>query len=178
VGSSSGAVWKHQRTFTISKLRDFGFGKRSFESSIMEEIEMFMNLMESYKGAPFDIANIIQTSMSNNVMSITVGRRFDYNDEKFTNFVNLINENFKSPAFRGPLNFLPFLGKLPGDLFGAKQLEANANKLFDFFRNEMDEHEQTLDENNIRDFIDVYLLQIKQEANTGGNKIYTGTYIR
>jgi hypothetical protein len=59
VGSSSGAVWKHQRTFTISKLRDFGFGKRSFESSIMEEIEMFMNLMESYKGAPFDIANII-----------------------------------------------------------------------------------------------------------------------
>jgi hypothetical protein len=49
---------------------------------------------------------------------ITVGRRFDYNDEKFTNFVNLINENFKSPAFRGPLNFLPFLGKLPGDLFG------------------------------------------------------------
>jgi hypothetical protein len=41
----------------------------------------------------------------------------------------------------------------------------------------MDEHEQTLDENNIRDFIDVYLLQIKQEANNGGNKIYTGTYI-
>jgi hypothetical protein len=43
--SSSGIEWKHQRTFALSKLRDFGFGKRSFESSIMEEIKIFLDLL-------------------------------------------------------------------------------------------------------------------------------------
>ena len=42
-----------------------------------------------------------------------------------------------------------------------------------FFRNEIEEHKLTLDENNIRDFIDVYLVQIK-EQQASGSHIYTG----
>jgi cytochrome P450 family 2 subfamily U polypeptide 1 len=64
-------------------LRGFGFGKRSFESRIMEEIEAFLELLSSYKREPFDLTGILNTSMANNVMSITIGRRFDYDDPDF-----------------------------------------------------------------------------------------------
>lgn len=169
--SSSGSEWKHQRTFALSKLRDFGFGKRSFESRILEELEIFLSLLNSYEGQPFDISDILQTSMSNNVMSIAVGRRFDYDDAKFKHFVHLLEENITHAAATGPMNFVPLLAKLPGDLFSGQLLQRNADLTFDFFRNEIKEHKQTLDDNNIRDFIDGYLVQIKEQPS--GSNIYT-----
>lgn len=111
--------------------------------------------------------------MSNNVMTITVGRRFDYDNVKFKHCVRLLNENITNAASTGPLNVVPFLAKLTGDLFIGKLLQRNADLTFDFFRNEIEEHKLTLDENNIRDFIDVYLVQIKEQQASGSN-IYTG----
>lgn len=139
----------------------------------MEELETFLALLNSYEGEPFDISDIIQTSMSNNVMSITVGRRFDYDDLKFKHFLRLLSENITNAAATGPLNFVPFLAKLPGDLFNANLLQRNADLTFDFFRTEIKEHKLTLDENNIRDFIDGYLVQIKEQQASESN-IYTG----
>ena len=104
-------------------------------------------------------------------MAITVGRRFDYDDVKFKHFVRLLNENITNAASTG--NVVPFLAKLTGDLFIGKLLQRNADLTFDFFRNEIEEHKLPLDENSIRDFIDVYLVQIKEQQASGGN-IYTG----
>jgi cytochrome P450 family 2 subfamily U polypeptide 1 len=171
--SSSGIEWKHQRTFALSKLRDFGFGKRSFESRIMEEIKIFLDLLESYNGEPFDISKIIQTSMSNNIMSITIGRRFDYDDPNFKYFVQLLHETVTNAAFAGPLNFIPFLAKIPGDPFRGNRMKQIADQIFDFFRGYISEHEQTLDSNNIRDFIDVYLTEMKENKNSE-NSFFTG----
>jgi len=36
---TDGPFWVEQRRFTLRHLRDFGFGKRSMEEFIMEEIE-------------------------------------------------------------------------------------------------------------------------------------------
>ena len=49
----------------------------------MEEIEAFLELLSSYKREPFDLTGILNTSMANNVMSITIRRRFDYDDPDF-----------------------------------------------------------------------------------------------
>lgn len=95
-------------------------------------------------------------------MAITVGRRFEYDDPQFQHFVYLLNENAKNSALSGPLNFAPFLKKIPGDPFGAKKISNNVRETFQFFRNEIAEHKKTFDENNIRDFIDVYLNEIKR----------------
>ncbi|CAG2253589.1 unnamed protein product [Mytilus edulis] len=164
--SASGPSWKHHRTFALSKLRDFGFGKRSFESNIHEELEIFLNELEKYDEQAFDISEIIHTSMSNIVMAITLGRRFDYKDPEFSYFVQLLNENFNNAAVLGPVNFIPILEKLPIDIFGAKQMSKNAERCNAFLQNEINEHEKTLDENNIRDFIDAYLVELRQERDT------------
>lgn len=112
-------------------------------------------------------------------MSITVGRRFEYDDPKFRYFVNLLDEVNNTAALSGALNFIPILEKLPGDPFGAKRILEVANEFFDnFFGEELKEHRETLDENNIRDFIDAYLVQMKtvepsNEYYTGKNRITT-----
>ncbi|XP_063420227.1 cytochrome P450 2C31-like [Mytilus trossulus] len=172
--SASGSSWKQQRAFAVSKLRDFGFGKRSFESSVSEEVEQLCNLVNSFNGKSFDISGIIHTSISNNVMSITVGRRFDYDDPKFQQFVYLLNENAKNSALVGPLNFAPFLRKIPGDPFGAKQISNNVRETFKFFRTEINEHEKTLDTDNLRDFIDIYLKEIKNQEEEENSEFTAG----
>lgn len=171
--SASGKAWKQQRSFVLSTLRSFGFGKRNFESGISEEVESFVNLLTGYKEKEFDISTIIHTSLSNNVMSITIGRRFDYDDPTFKYFVHLLIDNANNSAFAGPLNFAPFLKKIPGDPFGARRISNNVRQTFEFFRKEIKEHEISLDENEVRDFIDAYLKEIKLQE-TGGNTDFSG----
>jgi hypothetical protein len=80
-------------------------------------------------------------------MSITVGRRFDYDDPNFKYFVQLLHETVTNAAFAGPLNFIPFLAKIPGDPFRGNRMKQIAEQIFAFFRGYISEHEQTLDSN-------------------------------
>ncbi|XP_071120337.1 cytochrome P450 2E1-like [Mytilus edulis] len=165
--SSNGANWKVQRSFTISKLRQFGFGKRSFESSIIEELKPFLNWIQSYNGQPFALDSILNASTVNSLMQIVVGKRFEYNDEKYCEFLKIINEIATSPALTGPVNFLPWLAKLPGDFLGIKADTVKFDKQIDYFKSEVEEHKKSFDQDNIRDFIDVYLKEMQiQDQNT------------
>ncbi|XP_076087525.1 cytochrome P450 2E1-like [Mytilus galloprovincialis] len=163
--ASNGTTWRQQRTFAHLKLRDFGFGRRSFESSISEEVDIFLKYLEDLKGKPFDVSEKLNISVSNNVMSIIIGRRFDYDDPKFKYFIGLLTANFKNAALAGPLYFFPILAKLPGDMFGAKKIVDISVKLRQFYRDEIAEHKASFDENNIRDFTDAYLKEIALHKN-------------
>ena len=105
-------------------------------------------------------------------MAITVGRRFDYDDVHFKYFVDLLERNIKDKVFNGILNFAPFLQYLPGDLFGGKRIQKAIDEILAFLNEEIEEHERTLDENNARDFIDVYLTEMKQ--NKTKENVFTG----
>lgn len=163
--ASNGTTWRQQRTFAHLKLRDFGFGRRSFESRISEEVDIFLKYLDDLKGKPFDVSEKLNISISNNVMSIIIGRRFDYDDPKFKYFIGLLTANFKNAALAGPLYFFPILAKLPGDMFGAKKIVDISVKLRQFYRDEIAEHKASFDENNIRDFTDAYLKEIALHKN-------------
>ena len=172
--SSSGSNWKHQRSFALAKLRGFGFGKKHFESSIMEEIEAFLKLLSSYKRGPFDLTGILNTSMANNVMSITIGRRFDYDDPEFNRFLDVLNDVVSNPAVSGPVNFVPLLSKIPGDPFAVAPVTKKMDILFDYFRKEIKEHIETLDDCNIRDFTDAYVKEMKKHEASDSTSYYSG----
>lgn len=172
--SSSGSNWKHQRSFALAKLRGFGFGKRSFESRIMEEIEAFLELLGSYKREPFDLTGILNTSMANNVMSITIGRRFDYDDPEFARFIEIMNDIVSNPSLAGPVNFVPSLSKIPGDPFRITPITKKVDMLFDYFRKQIKEHKETIDDCNIRDFTDAYIKEIKKDETFNSTPDYSG----
>ncbi|VDI80749.1 cytochrome P450, family 2, subfamily J [Mytilus galloprovincialis] len=166
IPSASGRLWKEHRTFALNKLKSFGFGKRNFESRIIEEVEVFLDSLKGFKENPVDLRDIINISISNNVMSIVIGRRFDYDDPKFKYYIDLLGHNFRNLEVAGVLAFLPeIFTKIPGDPFGAHKLDDLSAKTREFYINEVKEHKEHFDDNNINDFIDAFIKEMRERKD-------------
>ncbi len=55
VAFSNGPNWSEQRRYVTSTLKNLGFGKRSMEDSIAEEVEALCSQMEGEEGAPINV---------------------------------------------------------------------------------------------------------------------------
>lgn len=166
---SSGPLWKEQRTFALTTMRKFGFGKRCLQDQIMEEVDCFMEELEKYENKPFDIQNILNTSVSNVICSLLFGKRFEYEDTKFKRLVVLLNKLFATGNASSPAFIFPVLRHLPMSRYTTVQ---NIFADIDGFTSEIiAEHRRNFDGNNINDFIDGFLLQ---QNETEENSTFTG----
>lgn len=115
---ANGETWKEMRRFALSTLRDFGMGKRSVEEKIAEECRYLIHKFEEHEGTgvgrprgddvlllgdmfdacvhasgrAFDTSRLANYATSNIISSIVYGSRFDYDDPRFINMVNRVNE--------------------------------------------------------------------------------------
>jgi hypothetical protein len=170
---SSGLKWKEHRTFALTTLRSFGFGKRSLETQIMEEVTCFTDQISALNGKPFDPNDYIHVSVSNIMCSIAFGKRYEHSDSDFQHLLALVTKIVAHP--RNPLlGMFPILGCLPGDLFGARKFENIDMSIKHFVTGIMREHQEAFDGENVRDYIDAYLLE---QSNQRQNKDSTFTGI-
>ncbi|XP_066568935.1 cytochrome P450 2J2 isoform X2 [Amia ocellicauda] len=89
---SNGPHWKKQRRFTLSTLRNFGLGKKSLESVIVEESRFLQEALENEQGRPFDPHFILNNAVSNIICSLVFGHRFEYSDNDFQSMLKLLSE--------------------------------------------------------------------------------------
>uniref|UniRef100_A0A8B9QY88 Cytochrome P450 n=1 Tax=Apteryx owenii TaxID=8824 RepID=A0A8B9QY88_APTOW len=90
-----GENWKIMRRFTLTTLRDFGMEKRAIEDLIVEEYGYLADTIGSQEGKPFDVSKIINAAVANIIVSILLGKRFDYKDSRFIRLQNLTNESVR-----------------------------------------------------------------------------------
>ncbi|XP_070789205.1 cytochrome P450 2K6-like [Pituophis catenifer annectens] len=157
-----GEHWKVMRRFTLSTLRDYGMGKRTIEDKITEECSVLTKTMETYAGKPFDITRILTAAVSNIIVSILLGKRYEYEDATFLRLLKIMRENVNligSPAVL-LYNFFPMLGFLLG---ARKTIMKNKKELHDFIRTTFIEYLQDLDENDQRNFTESFLVRQRQE---------------
>ncbi|XP_048738006.2 cytochrome P450 2C8-like [Ostrea edulis] len=165
--SASGEFWKEHRTFSLNALREFGFGKRNLESKIMEEVVVLVQELQSKNGQPFNIRTLLAVCVSNIMCSINFGQRFEHDDKSFVSLIQLINENVSNGSILFLANIFPFLRYVPGDPLRIRKVLSNAAVIEEYINQTVKYHEESFDENNIRDFIDAYLKKIKsEESNT------------
>ncbi|KAL8173114.1 UNVERIFIED_CONTAM: hypothetical protein K2H54_040210 [Gekko kuhli] len=161
---SNGENWKAMRRFALSTLRDYGMGKKTIEDKIVEECHFLIQKFESFEGKPFESTTIMNAAVANIIVSILLGKRFEYEDPTFIRLVNMVNENvrlFGSPSVT-LYNTFPVLGFLSG---GRKTVLKNRDELHAFIQATFIEHLKELDVNNQRSFIDAFLIEQQEEKN-------------
>ncbi|EGW06422.1 Cytochrome P450 2F2 [Cricetulus griseus] len=162
IAFSNGERWKALRRFSVQILRNFGMGKRSIEERILEESSFLLEVLRKTEGKPFDPVFILSRSVSNIICSVIFGSRFDYDDERLLTIIRFINDNFQimSSPWGEMYNIFPsLLDWLPGphrrmfrNFRGMKELIARSGR----------EHQDSLDPNSPRDFIDCFLSKMAQ----------------
>uniref|UniRef100_A0A670ZNX1 Cytochrome P450 2K4-like n=2 Tax=Pseudonaja textilis TaxID=8673 RepID=A0A670ZNX1_PSETE len=166
------------RRFTLSTLRDYGMGKRTIEDKITEECSFLTKTMETYAGKAFDVTTILNAAVSNIIVFILLGKRYEYEDATFLRLLKIVNENLQLSGSPAALlyNLFPKLGFLLG--LGRKLLK-NEKEFHDFIQTTFIEYLQDLDENDQRNFIESFLVRQKQEnmKMTHGGFFHKGNLI-
>lgn len=92
---TNGKQWREQRKVSVKILGSLGMGKRSMALSVQEEIAEFIKVVASYDGQEFDITNLLQCSVSNNMCSLVFGKRFEYDNPLFKRNVHRLDQVLK-----------------------------------------------------------------------------------
>ncbi|XP_072552327.1 cytochrome P450 2J2-like isoform X2 [Salminus brasiliensis] len=163
--ASYGHSWRQQRRFALHTLRDFGLGKKTVEERVAEEARYLIKEMLKQEGKPFYPIHPIMNAVSNIICSIVFGDRFEYDDKRFARLLEILNEiiRFAGSPMAQIFNLVPFIKHFPGP---HQKIRHSVMALKQFIREEVKEHNKTLDPENPRDFIDAYLVEMtKQKSN-------------
>ncbi|XP_063746917.1 cytochrome P450 2J4-like [Eleginops maclovinus] len=162
---ANGYSWKQQRRFALSTLKYFGVGKRSLESSILEEFKYMSKELASHKGKPFNLHFLMNNAVSNIICSLIFGHRFDYKDKKFLQLITLLDKGvqIEGSVWAQLYNSFPVLmRRLPGPHHSLQQIYRG---LMDLMKTEMDAHREDWNPSEPRDFIDCYLSEIQKHQD-------------
>ncbi|KAM8952373.1 cytochrome P450 2K1-like isoform 2-T2 [Pelodytes ibericus] len=163
-----GENWKVMRRFTLSALRDFGMGKKLIEDKISEESDSLVEVFKSFKGKPFENVTFIHAAVSNIIVSMLLGKRFEYSNPIFLKLMALISETLR--IYTGPMvllfNTYPSLMRwFPGSHKGVFK---NNLELKGFFQEEFIKFKDQLNENDQRNIIDAFLVKQREEKPSPG----------
>ncbi|CAN8032591.1 unnamed protein product, partial [Ixodes persulcatus] len=165
----NGQPWLDNRRFCLHVLRDLGFGRKSMEEHIKEEISQLCDVLRSWDGKPKAVTDVLTSSVSNNITALLFGERFHYDDPR-RHFLDTRAVKFAlNASFVSALDFLPVVRNLvshiPSSKFGITKDVLKS--VHDFIRQQVREHSKTLEADVNTDFIGAYLKKINE--NNGGN---------
>ncbi len=167
---SNGKYWKEQRRFLLRNLRDFGFGKSSMEESLLLEVQKLTKFLSAKVDQPLDLNRTTNISIVNALWGILVGERLELTDPKLhqllTSFDNLLRGGGGSSTIANLLPH-PSMALWPGlkKLTGFDKSEEVFLQLSNFVYPYIEEHSKTLDPDNIRDFLDLMLLEVQNSTD-------------
>nr|WNT94917.1 26-hydroxylase CYP18A1 [Lymantria dispar] len=170
--NSEGRLWKSQRRFLHEKLREFGMtymgnGKKVMEIRIKNEVNDLIANIHRAEGAPIDANPLLALSVSNVICGITMSLRFSHGDIRFERLNHLIEEGMRLFGEILYGEYIPLYNYLPGKAQAQKKVAKNREEMFAFYQTLIDEHRETLDMDNVRDLIDVYLVEIEKAKTEG-----------
>lgn len=160
-----GDLWKEQRRFTLHQFRNLGFGKRSHEEFVHDEARQVVQEIKDAEGS-ITLIGMLGVSSINILWAVMGGSRFDRSDGRLWDLVNGLNKVFRAGDISGGITqAFPFVRHfLPKDHTFNIVLDGFL-RVNDFMLEAIEEHRATLDPDNPRDFIDIYLCEMEKQKN-------------
>uniref|UniRef100_A0A8C7DSA9 Uncharacterized protein n=1 Tax=Naja naja TaxID=35670 RepID=A0A8C7DSA9_NAJNA len=165
IALANGHTWKQQRHFTVSGLRLLGLGKPDMERQLEEEAHRFVEIFARTKGQPIDPLSPINNSVCSMICLFSLGYCFSPEDTKFQMIIDDVSNymKFGGSTFLLLYELFPWLVKhLPGP---HQKIEASVQKGISLIREETEKHSQDLALRQPKDFMDLYLLQIRKKQS-------------
>ncbi|XP_061586569.1 cytochrome P450 2U1 [Cololabis saira] len=166
-----GPVWRKQRKFCHASLRNFGLGKLSLEPSILQSLETLkteiLRKNEESGSGGMNLSSPISSAVSNVICSMILGQQFQFGDPEFRILLDLVplalEVSMNSAAIL--INVFPPLFYLPFGPF--KDLRHAERDIGVFLKKMIADHRETLDPNNPRDLVDMYLMEVMAQKAAG-----------
>lgn len=98
---------------------------------------------------------------------------FKSSDQKFRRIIELMEEGFRLFAIAMPVNFFPLLRYVPLVNYAYHKMKKNREETSGYFHEIVEEHRQTLCPDNIRDFVDAYLVQHDRVKESGQKSFFS-----
>ena len=169
---TQGKFWTEQRRFTLKALKDLGFGKTSMEDTIMDEVEKLCDELKKFEGKPFKWEGILNVSVLNGLWSLLVGEKLQLNDPRLKKIVELMDKLLRGQGPSGALaTMFPFPEMIRWPIISnivGLDLETNfqtIDQMKQVVEAYVEDHKTSLNEDNIRDFLDVYLIEIEKHRS-------------
>ncbi|XP_015919927.1 cytochrome P450 2J6 [Parasteatoda tepidariorum] len=154
-------VWQEQRKFVVQSMKDLGLGKSKIEEHVKDEICAFVEVLKSHKGKTMNLKVPLAPSMSNNISALVFGQRYQYDHPDRIRLDQNAEDINKHLGQTGLLQLFPWMRYIP---FVKGQQYKEAYSAFEstqnLFSKYIEEHKKTLDSQNIRDYVDRYLLEM------------------
>ncbi|XP_051176228.1 uncharacterized protein LOC127291258 [Leptopilina boulardi] len=164
---TDGKMWDDNRRFSLKYLKEFGFGKRSMEDLILENAVSLTIKIEK----KIEQENIIEyfcqisnIAVLNNLWCFIAGTKLKEDDHRVKEALDNLNGNTRKSSVSGViLDHLPFLRFIIPRLTGFTDLKERQNRMWNFFKDELNAHKNSKIEGSYRDLIDVYLDEINAQ---------------
>lgn len=161
---SDGELWETHRRFLLRQLRDFGFGKSSMESRILDEVNEVILRYKSLEGQSVgNIKNTLRLALVNSLWTILASQRFDHDDPTLLKLAMNTTDTFNEVAEGGSLlAFMPWLRHIAPEFSGYNKVRRVFEENRKFFQESIDQHKKNFDEDDLKDFVDVYLAEMRK----------------
>lgn len=182
VGFSSvnGQEWVEQRNYSVKTIKHLGVGKSNWEASVQAEVEDFVRMVSMHDGRAFDVNKLLTASVANNISSFIFRKRLPINNRNVDFLYRSVNAVSQFAAQIGFRNCFPFLCDILVALGVTEYAlyKKDIIKFNRFVRKEVEQCKKNATEENSEDFIEGYLIKIKQnqENNLGNTFNYTNLH--
>ena len=99
VNFAHGASWVEQRKYLFHLLREFGMGKEALNTKILDEADHLTKYLMTSKGEAIDPTHALMSAVANIILSMTFGRRMDYDDPEYKWLMRSVCTNFEQARF-------------------------------------------------------------------------------